>query len=123
MGRCPLIRMPFLCHLSEMADFAARGFDPGLPEYSHGIVVVRSDDEFLGYLNRCPHRGLPLNWLPDQFLDTTGKYLQCANHAALFDIADGFCVAGPCAGTHLASVRLITRGSELWLDEPARGAD
>ncbi|MBK9131958.1 MAG: Rieske 2Fe-2S domain-containing protein [Gammaproteobacteria bacterium] len=115
--------MPFLCRLSELADVAARGFDPGLPHCSHGIVVVRHDGEFLGYLNQCPHRGLPLNWLPDRFLDTTGKYLQCANHDALFEIADGFCVAGPCAGACLVPVRLVMRGAELWLDEPAIVAD
>lgn len=115
--------MPFLCLLSDLAGLAARGVDPARPDCPHGIIVVRGDGEFLGYLNQCPHRGLPLNWLPDQFLDTTGKYLQCANHDALFDVADGFCVAGPCVGARLIPVRLITRGAELWLDEPAPVAD
>lgn len=114
--------MPLLCRLSELAGVAARGFDPAAPDGAHGIIVVRGAGEFLGYLNQCPHRGLPLNWLPDQFLDSSGKYLQCANHDARFNIADGFCVAGPCAGARLVPVRLITRGAELWLDEPANVA-
>jgi nitrite reductase/ring-hydroxylating ferredoxin subunit len=85
------------------------------------VFVVRGDGGLRGYLNRCPHRGLPLNWLPDRFLDADGIHIQCANHGALFNIDDGYCVAGPCAGGRLTPVRLITRGTELWLDEPAAG--
>lgn len=114
--------MRLLCPLFELAGVAARGFDPVPPDRAHGIVVVRGDGVFHGYLNRCPHLGLPLDWLPDRFLDSTGRYLQCANHGALFRIADGCCVAGPCAGGRLVPVRLVARDDGLWLDEPAAGA-
>lgn len=114
--------MRLLCPLSELADVAARGFDPDPPGHD-GIVVVRGDGVFHAYLNRCPHLGLPLDWLPGRFLDSSEQYLQCANHGALFRIADGYCVAGPCAGERLVPVRLVTRDAGLWLDEPAAGAD
>ena len=54
------------------------------------------------YHNRCPHRGTPLDWQPGQFLDREGAHLVCATHGALFRLADGFCVAGPCAGDALS---------------------
>ncbi|MGE0370280.1 MAG: Rieske (2Fe-2S) protein [Gammaproteobacteria bacterium] len=108
-----------LCSLSELAGVMARGFELPLPDCAHGIVVVRGDGVYHGYLNRCPHRGLPFNWLPDQFLDPEGRRLQCANHGALFNVADGYCVAGPCAGARLVPVSVIMRGTELWLDDSA----
>jgi nitrite reductase/ring-hydroxylating ferredoxin subunit len=114
--------MRMLCPRSAFGGVDARGFDVAMPGCAHGIFVVRGDGGFRGYLNRCPHRGLPLNWLPDQFLDADGIHIQCANHGALFRIADGYCLAGPCAGSRLTPVRLITRGTGLWLDEPAADA-
>jgi nitrite reductase/ring-hydroxylating ferredoxin subunit len=108
-----------VCSLSELEGVMARGFELPLPGCAHGIIVVRGARKYHSYLNRCPHRGLPLNWLPDQFLDPEGSRLQCANHGALFNVADGYCIAGPCAGTRLSPVRLVARGADLWLDIPA----
>lgn len=111
-----------LCPLSDLAGSLARGVDIALPGCEHGIVVVRGGGAYYGYLNQCPHRRLPLNWLPDQFLDPGGTLIQCANHGALFRVVDGYCIAGPCTGSRLTPVRLVLQGDELWLDEPAPGA-
>lgn len=87
---------------------------------AHGYFVVRGDGGFHGYLNRrCPHRRFPLNWLFDRFLDAEGLHIQCANRGALCRAADGYRVAGPCAGGRLTPVRLAARDGQLWLDDIA----
>ena len=40
-----------------------------------------------GYLNRCPHAGRQLNFLPDRFLTPDGELIQCLQHGALFEKA------------------------------------
>jgi nitrite reductase/ring-hydroxylating ferredoxin subunit len=105
-----------ICRLDDLAGVEARAYAV-TTACEHGIFIVPRAGKFYGYLNRCPHRGLPLNWLPDRFLDASGTYIQCANHAALFDVMDGRCIAGPCAGDRLTPVELTVRGDEVWLDE------
>ncbi|HIF97779.1 MAG TPA: Rieske (2Fe-2S) protein [Myxococcales bacterium] len=91
-----------VCRLDEIPDGDARGFS--LPEKGGrplGLIVVRIGSGVRVYENRCPHRGTPLDWAPDRFLDETGKYLVCSTHAALFRLEDGECVSGPCPGESL----------------------
>jgi len=51
-----------------------------------------------GYLNRCAHTGLELDWVPGRFLDSERRWLICAAHGALYEPGSGACAAGPCAG-------------------------
>jgi nitrite reductase/ring-hydroxylating ferredoxin subunit len=76
-------------------------------------LAVRRGDTVFAYENRCPHQGTPLDWMPDQFLDRTGRHLICATHGALFTLERGLCIAGPCLGDHLKRVPLETREGTL----------
>src|SRR5882724_1230863 len=105
----------FLCRLAELPDGAGKGFWFGRDVDRYGIFVLRRGDGVLAYENSCPHRGTPLDWQPDRFLDVTGRLILCASHGALFRIADGFCVSGPCAGGHLRPVEVLRRGARLFL--------
>lgn len=78
------------------------------------IVVISHSTGFVAYLNRCPHTGVNLEWQPNQFLDIDGNFIQCATHGAKFQISDGFCVFGPCAGESLKAFD-ITRKND-WLE-------
>ena len=69
-------------------------------------IAIRFDGQTRCYLNRCPHQGTELDWLPGVFLDQSGRYLQCATHGALFEPGSGLCVSGPCRGESLASISL-----------------
>lgn len=92
-----------LCALHELEDPGSAVF----PLPGHGnrqIMVIRQGEEVFGYLNNCPHTGGPLDWVPGVFLDIDKKYIQCATHDALFRIADGECVYGPCPGQRLQAV-------------------
>ena len=92
-----------LCRLEDIPDGGARGF-PASPGGFIGLVAVRRGGQVFVYLNSCPHLGVPLEVLPDRFLDGRREYVVCALHGARFRIEDGFCVSGPCAGDALEAV-------------------
>lgn len=62
------------------------------------------------YLNRCPHMGIELNWMPGHFMDTNNLFLQCSTHGALFKPRDGECIAGPCQGDALTALNIRETG-------------
>ena len=92
--------MTILCHIDEIPEGGSRGFT--LPEQA--VFVVKKAGNIYVYLNRCPHLGVQLEWVPDQFLDSDGEMIQCATHGALFLIDSGACVAGPCMGQDLQAI-------------------
>lgn len=104
-----------LGRLDEIAPDGAKGF-----RAVHGgrvleLLVVRRDGRFYSYLNRCPHVGAPLDWVPGRFLTEDGSLIQCANHDARFRIVDGRCIQGPCPGRALTPVPVVERDGELFL--------
>ncbi len=64
----------------------------------HGFVV-RRDGSVFGYVDRCPHMGLPLAQKLDDYV--VGSLIACSWHGALFDVESGACRGGPCPGTAL----------------------
>ena len=76
---------------------------------------MRTETGVVVYRNRCPHAGFELNWLPDRFLDRDGRHIHCQVHGALFAIATGRCVTGPCAGKHLEPVPFSILDGDLSL--------
>ena len=104
-----------LCRLDELADPGSKGSQANLGGTVEEILVVRRDNRVFGYINSCPHTGGPLDWMPDQFLSTDKRHIQCATHAALFRLDDGICVAGPCAGDRLTAVPLQVESGNVYL--------
>ncbi|MFA5678743.1 MAG: Rieske (2Fe-2S) protein [Pseudomonas sp.] len=104
-----------LCRLDELSDPGSKGFELA----GRSFFAVRQGQQVFVYLNRCPHRGIPLEWLPDQFLDHSGRLIQCASHGALFLPESGACVAGPCAGASLTSLVSYIDAGQVWLDSNA----
>jgi len=109
-----------LCSLEDLGNPATRGFevDCGLA-LPLSLFVVRKDDVLAAYINRCPHTGAPLEWLPDQFLDIDNSFIQCAIHGALFRPEDGYCVRGPCVGQSLQALALEVVEGRLQVTVPA----
>ena len=93
-----------LCRLDEIPDGTGKGFDLGGGDEPLEIFVVRAGSRVFAYRNVCPHTGSPLDWQPDDFMNEDGSLIMCHTHGALFEIADGFCIAGPCAGDQLTPV-------------------
>ena len=92
-----------LCRLDEIPDNEARGF-PAAPGGFTGLFAVRRGDRVFVYVNSCPHIGLPLEPLPDRFLDARRQNIVCSAHGARFRVEDGVCVSGPCLGDALEAV-------------------
>ena len=66
----------------------------------HGFVV-RQGEALHGYVDRCPHMGLPLAQTLDDYLSADGTLIACSWHGAVFDVASGACRGGPCPGAAL----------------------
>ena len=62
--------------------------------------AVRWQGSVHGYLNQCPHAGGPLDF-EGQVLESSGRFLMCARHGAIFEPDTGKCVGGPCRGARL----------------------
>ena len=107
-----------VCKLEDIRDPGAKGFSLSHENRQLDVMVVRSDGSLHAYLNSCPHTGVNLDWMPNEFLDGTGKHIQCSTHGAIFRIHDGFCIQGPCAGDSLTPVRtaVVEGGVFLLLD-------
>ncbi|MDX1757620.1 MAG: Rieske 2Fe-2S domain-containing protein [Marinobacter sp.] len=71
------------------------------------------------FVNRCPHLGIGLNWMPGRFLDVDRCFIQCATHGALFTIDRGQCIAGPCQGEALTPLETREQDGELLVRVPA----
>jgi len=104
-----------LCPLSSLPDPGSRGFEVDDGGRMRAIFVVRQGLEVYGYRNDCPHLHAELNVTADTFLDADGRYIRCALHGALFDIAGGRCFAGPCEGESLTRIDLsVERGQVIY---------
>jgi nitrite reductase/ring-hydroxylating ferredoxin subunit len=78
-------------------------------------MVLNYHGSLYAYLNRCPHIGLSLDWVDNEFFTVDGRYLVCANHGATFEPATGECVWGPCAGASLQSVPVELEGEQVFV--------
>lgn len=79
--------------------------------------LIKRHSHIYAYRNQCPHTGVTLNWLPNQFMDMDNEFIQCATHGALFRVEDGYCVRGPCAGASLVSLQVVTIDQDLYWQE------
>ncbi|MCG7913171.1 MAG: Rieske 2Fe-2S domain-containing protein [Candidatus Thiodiazotropha weberae] len=102
-----------LCRFEQLEDPGSRGFSVELEGDTQEILVVRKGERVYGYLNRCPHTGINLEWQPDQFLDLSQSYIQCVTHGALFRVENGLCLRGPCAGDALSPIQVELRDGEI----------
>ncbi|HVL34577.1 MAG TPA: Rieske 2Fe-2S domain-containing protein [Burkholderiales bacterium] len=76
--------------------------------------AVRAAGRVHGYLNRCSHVPMELDWQPGVFFDSAGRDLLCSTHGATYDAATGRCLGGPCGRTPLVKLRLEERGGQVY---------
>ena len=93
-----------VCRSADVEEGQARGFVVGEGAAQIDVILVRRDGELLGYVNSCPHQGVPLETFPDKFLTTDGSQFICSAHGARFRVGEGFCVSGPCEGKRLRTL-------------------
>jgi nitrite reductase/ring-hydroxylating ferredoxin subunit len=90
-----------LCKLEDIPHAGAKGFVFRVDDAIFTGLVLREGIEVRGFVDRCPHNGMPLSALPDRYLTRDGRFIICSGHGALFLKADGMCIAGPCDGQAL----------------------
>ena len=98
----------------RFVEFTVKDSTEDAPEVT-GFVFVRNE-QLKAYLNRCPHLGIELNWMPGRFMDSDQCFIQCATHGALFKPEDGHCIAGPCQGDALTPLETQLEGSTVWVN-------
>ncbi|HET8611137.1 MAG TPA: Rieske (2Fe-2S) protein [Sphingomonas sp.] len=87
--------------LDLIADGKARSFVIQMRAGRFHGFVMRRGNEVFGYVDRCPHAGLPLAQQLDDYLAPDGAHIVCSWHGAVFAVENGACLGGPCAGAAL----------------------
>jgi nitrite reductase/ring-hydroxylating ferredoxin subunit len=90
-----------LAPLDAVVDGKARNFVLQLRAGRFHGFVVRRGETVAGFVDRCPHMGVPLAQVLDDYLAPSGDLIACSWHGALFEIDGGRCVGGPCIGASL----------------------
>jgi len=80
--------------------------------------VVRYAGVVHGYLNRCAHIPLELDWNHGEFFEPGGSYLMCSTHGALYAPDTGACAGGPCRGVGLRALEVQENECQVfWLPD------
>ena len=109
---------------SEALSEGGDGLRFELPMPGRGMMqafCVRHEGVLRAYLNQCAHVPVELDWQPGRFFDTTGLYLICATHGAVYLPDNGLCVGGPCKGRSLVPVAIREEAGQLWARPLDRG--
>lgn len=99
--------------LTAIVDGRARSFVVEMRAGRFHGFIVRRGEVVHGYVDRCPHMGLPLAQQLDEYVAPDGNLLMCSWHGAFFRIDDGRCVGGPCAGASLQPWPVTVRDGML----------
>lgn len=69
---------------------------------------VRYRGQVYGYLNRCAHVGVELDW-ENSFFTRAGDLIMCARHGATYEPDTGLCIGGPCRNGRLTALQVDER--------------
>jgi len=104
-----------ICASSALADsgkgvrFEVEYFGETAPAFA-----IRFAGRVRGFLNRCGHMPMELDWRAGEFFDGEGRDLLCSTHGATYAAESGKCLAGPCGGTPLVRLRLEERSGKVY---------
>lgn len=104
-----------ICESSALPD---RGKGVRFPVTAGGEdstgFVVRYDNAVYAYLNRCAHVPIELDWNEGEFFESSGLYLMCSTHGALYTPESGRCAGGPCRGGRLRQITVFERDGRVY---------
>jgi nitrite reductase/ring-hydroxylating ferredoxin subunit len=86
-------------------------------------LLVNYDGHLFAYINRCPHTGITLDWVNNQFFSVDHRYLMCATHGAVFEPQTGECIWGPCVGLSLQSIPIEIEDGRVYARLPGAPSD
>lgn len=76
--------------------------------------VVRYGGRAYAYLNRCAHVPIELDWTEGEFFESSGLYLMCATHGAVYLPETGQCAGGPCRGGRLRPIAVCEANGNIY---------
>ena len=80
--------------------------------------VVRYKGELRGYLNRCAHVPIELDWAEGEFFESSKTYIMCQTHGAIYAPDTGVCAGGPCRGARLRPIAVAEAdGRIVWMPD------
>ena len=104
-----------LCNSADLPDSGlAVPFDVVYAGQTCRAFAVRFEGQVQAYLNRCTHVAMEMDYQPDRFFDTEGRWLLCATHGATYAPDTGECVGGPCRGGLVKITLSETDGVVHW---------
>ena len=86
-------------------------------------LLVNYDGNHFAYVNRCPHTGITLDWVNNQFFSSDNRYLMCATHGAVFEPPTGECIWGPCVGLSLQRMPVEIDDGQIYAKLPGSSDD
>ena len=103
-----------LCQSVDLRDGGdAVPFDVVYGGQTCRAFAIRYQGQVHAYLNRCTHVAMEMDYQPERFFDSTGHWLICATHGAVYDPASGECRGGPCRGA-LVPIALTERDGVVY---------
>ena len=88
-----------LCNSTDLVDGGeAVPFDVMYCGRASRGFAIRFEGKTYAYLNQCAHVPMEMDYQPNRFFDSTGQWLMCATHGAMYRPQTGECRAGPCRG-------------------------
>lgn len=105
----------FICLSSDLVE-GGKGirFPVADNGYATSGFVVRFQGKALAYLNRCAHVPMELDWNEGEFFDTSGLFLMCSTHGAVYDPVTGRCAGGPCRGGRLQQILTTEQDNQVF---------
>ena len=105
----------FVCDADQLVD-GGRGIRFPVLVYGQPATgfVVRFGGKPYAYLNRCAHVPIELDWKEGDFFESSGLYLMCATHGAVYEPENGRCAGGPCRGGRLLPIGVVERDGKIF---------
>lgn len=99
-----------LLERGQAVVFKVRYFRHDAPAFA-----LRVDGKVVGYLNRCVHVPVEMDWQPGEFWDSSKQLIICSIHGALYSPRSGQCLGGPCGRGKLTRVEVDeVEGQVYW---------
>lgn len=77
--------------------------------------IIRYNGQVYGYINRCAHVPIELDWNAGEFFESSGLYIMCSTHGAIYQPDTGHCSGGPCNGGRLRVIKVVEQNEQiLW---------
>ncbi|HJW55513.1 MAG TPA: Rieske 2Fe-2S domain-containing protein [Burkholderiaceae bacterium] len=76
--------------------------------------AVRYNSIVYAYLNRCAHVPIELDWAQGEFFESSGLYLMCSTHGAIYAPESGRCMGGPCRGGRLRPIMISEKNNQIF---------